>query len=169
MEINFFYNKLQSYLDNFSAYGAEFNINMKGIDFDHICYKCRSQKEYEYLRGLMEIEGKFIYQAIISGRRISIIGFKKPLVSKFGKVKYLELSDKELGSDIIYGCNHLELIPKSISYGEMVKRFKKSNSSLVRNKKKHHFTYDLVISKSLKIKFSKGRVIDHIYKSEMKK
>lgn len=107
--------KLQDYANDFSKYCKSKKIRTKGVKLDHICYKCESKEEYETLRSFFEIEDKFVYQSIISKRRISIIGFKKHIKSIFGDIKYLELSDQKPDKSQKSKVDHIEPIPDGIT------------------------------------------------------
>ncbi len=61
---------------------AEFNEFCCGHDLahllkaDHIGIKCSAKEKYEFQRGLFDFESEFIYQSIISQRRITIVGLR---------------------------------------------------------------------------------------------
>jgi predicted metalloenzyme YecM len=62
---------------------------------DHLCFKCGSSEEFEHLRGLFEGQCAFIYQSIISKRRIAIVKFLSPMTTVLGDIWYLELPDSK--------------------------------------------------------------------------
>jgi predicted metalloenzyme YecM len=49
----------------------------ENIRVDHFCYKCGSHERFESLRALFEQESHFIFQSLISQRRIAVIKLKK--------------------------------------------------------------------------------------------
>ncbi len=158
---------LQSFLDRFGKYCASRAINLASISIDHICYKCSSREEYEQVRAMCEFDEAFVYQSIISKRRITIIGFKEPLKSVCGDVFYLELSDQKPDHSQVSGVDHLEPIPDNISYGEMLARFSLPSLVVEENVKPHHSTHDIKLPNGIKIKLSHGKLIEKIYRSEM--
>jgi predicted metalloenzyme YecM len=160
--------KLQTYSDSFSKFCKLKKIDTKGIKLDHICYKCESKKEYEQLRSFFEFEDTFVYQSIISKRRISIIGFKKPIKSIFGDIKYLELSDQKQDKSQKSKVDHIEPIPDGITYKQLVKRFSLPELVVEKNDSPHHPTYNVNLPNGVKLKLSYGVLIDMIYKKEMK-
>ena len=159
--------KLQNYLNNFGKFCEDNKVNLGGIQIDHICYKCESSEEYEYLRKMFEFEDRFIYQSIISKRRISYIGFNEPLYSICGNIYYLELSDQKLDKSQQSKCDHIEPVPNGISYLEMLRRFSIENLTVEENIKPHHSTHDIVFTNGVKIKLSHGKLIDKIYREEL--
>lgn len=158
---------LQTYLDSFADFCKERNIDTAGIAIDHICYKCSSKEGYESLRALCEFDESFVYQSIISKRRISIIGFKTPLTSIYGDVWYLELSDQKPDNSQASGADHIEPIPVGISYEEMLSRFSLPDLTVEESVKPHHTTHDIRLPNGIKLRLSSYRLIDKIYKDEM--
>lgn len=119
-------NNLKDYLDLFQQAIAESKVETNNISIDHICYKCASSEEFEKLRNEFEFKDRFVYQAIISSRRIAYIGMQDPLNSYLGEVYFLELCDQKSDGSQIGGVDHIELIPKEIDYSELVNRFNKN-------------------------------------------
>ena len=159
--------KLQNYLDEFGKFCSENSISINGIDIDHICYKCSSKEEYEMIRSFFEYDDIFIYQSIISKRRISVIRFLEPMKSICGDVHCLELSDQKLDGSQESKVDHIEPINKTISYEEMLTRFSKLNLPIEENIKLHHSTHDIVLPNGIKLKFSREPLILKIYEDEM--
>lgn len=162
-----FIKKLQNYVDKFGEFCKENNIDTNSVNLDHICYKCESSEEYENIKKMLEYESKFVYQSIISKRRIAYIGFFEPLSSICGNVYYLELADQKPDNSQKSKCDHLEPIANGITYEEMLKRFSINNLDVKKNIKPHHSTYDIVLPNRVKIKLSYGKLIDKIYKDEL--
>ena len=160
-------NKLQNYLDEFGKFCSENSISINGIDIDHICYKCSSKEEYEMIRSFFEYDDIFIYQSIISKRRISIIRFLEPLNSICGDVHCLELSDQKPDGSQGSKVDHIEPVSKTISYEEMLARFSKLNLPVEENIKPHDSTHDMVLPNGIKLKFNNEPLISKIYKEEM--
>lgn len=160
-------NKLQEYIDMFDSFCNEQKISTENINIDHVCYKCGSTEEFENIRKTLEFEEKFMYQSIISKRRIAYIGFSEPLNSIFGKVYYLELSDQKPDNSQKSKCDHLEPIPNGISYESMVERFRNSNLEIVETIKPHHSTHDSILPNGVKVKMSSEKLIDKIHREEM--
>ena len=142
---------------------------MSGVHIDHICYKCDSREEYEQLRALFEYDDSFIYQSIISKRRIAVIGFAQPLISQYGDIWYLELSDQKPDGSQKSSVDHIELISSQVGYSELLQRFSLPDLVIEENIKPHHSTHDIVFPNGVKIKLSHGKLVDKIYRDEMLK
>ena len=160
-------NKLQNYLDEFGKFCSENSVYVNGIDIDHICYKCSSKEEYEIIRCFFEYDDIFIYQSIFSKRRISIIRFLDPLKSICGDVHCLELSDQKPDGSQGSKVDHIEPVPKTISYEEMLGRFSKLELPIEENIKPHHSTHYIVLPNGIKLKFNNEPLIPKIYRDEM--
>jgi predicted metalloenzyme YecM len=74
---------------------------------DHICYKCESGASFEAIRTLFEDESEFIYQSIISQRRIAYIRFKNEVATALGSIRFLELSDQKPDNSQKEGFDHI--------------------------------------------------------------
>jgi predicted metalloenzyme YecM len=161
------YIKLQNYLELFSNYCIENKIDVKGIKIDHICYKCESNIEYENIRKFFEFEDKFVYQSIISKRRIAYIGFETPSKSLFGDVNYLELSDQKPDNSQKSECDRIEPIIDSITYAELLNRFSINDLKIQENIKPHHSTHDIKFPNGVKIKMNHEPLVNKIYRDEL--
>jgi predicted metalloenzyme YecM len=159
---------LQDYLDELSTFCVENRILIKGVSLDHVCYKCSSNEEYENIRRMFEYEDIFVYQSIISKRRIAYIGLGESLQSIFGAVNYLELSDQKPDNSQESKCDHVEPLPININYKEMVELFEKHSLKTEISNKPHHQTYDIILPCGVKLKLSRCPLIDKIYEDELK-
>lgn len=162
-----FIKKLQDYLNAFSDFCIAKKINSEGIIIDHICYKCESKEEFETLRSYFEFDDKFVYQSIISKRRIAYVGFGTPLTSIFGNVCYLELSDQKPDGSQKATVDHIEPISVGISYEEMLKRFTLPSTEVEETTKPHHSTHDITYDCGIKIKMNHEQLIHKIYRDEL--
>lgn len=162
------FNLLKDYITKFEDAIKENYIDLSGISLDHICYKCSSKEEFESLRAELESTEKFIYQSIISKRRITIVGFKDFFTSICGELKYLELSDQKPDGSQKSSVDHIEPIPNGITYEEMIGKFSVNGLTPIEGSTPHHKTFDLVFQNGVKLKLSERLLIDKIYKEEMK-
>ncbi|MFA6018455.1 MAG: VOC family protein [Patescibacteria group bacterium] len=76
---------------------------------DHICYKCADSTEFEAIRKMFEFESAFIYQSIVSKRRIALIKFLVPIKTALGSIDLLELSDQKPDNSQTSGFDHIEM------------------------------------------------------------
>jgi len=154
----------QPHLDQFNVWVEQ---TKPAAQADHLCYKCSEAKEFEYLRGLFEVASHFIYQSIISNRRIAIIKFKKPLETVLGEVWFLELSDQKTDGSQTGGFDHLEIFPSSGSVEQLVKQLFEQKVPLEKIVRPHHTTYDVNIAGSFKIRVEAESLVDKIKRTEM--
>lgn len=157
---------LQRGLDSFDAFVGEKKLKLDDLLIDHVGYKCSSTGEYEEIRKLFEFDEKFIYQSMISKRRISCIGLAAPLSATCGNVFYIELSDQKSDESQISGCDHLEFISETITYEEMLDRFSTVGLPVVESVKPHHSTHDVRLPNGFKIKLSRERLVQKISRDE---
>jgi uncharacterized protein len=165
-----FLGKLQEYLNRIDKFFESKNIDLpEHIFVDHICYKCSSKEEFEMIRSWFEFEDSFIFQSIISKRRISIIGFANGLVSKTGLVFYLELSDQKPDNSQVSKVDHIEIASSQFSYDELQQHFKNLGFEIEIDAKPHHTTYNFTTEDGLEIKLCNERLVDKIAREEMTK
>lgn len=115
----------QPYIDEFNLFCIQNNLIGK-VQADHIGLKCSTHEIYERQRMLFEFEGIFVYQSIISKRRISIIGLRAGLATKVGELRYLELSDQKPDGSQKDCIDHHEIVPTGISYDELIVSLQKN-------------------------------------------
>lgn len=133
---------------------------------DHICYKCDSRESYERIRALFETESEYIYQSIISKRRIACIRFNKGIETSLGTITLLELSDQKPDGSQQEGFDHIEVYPTTLSYEEMVRELEKSEQ-VIEVMRPHHTTHDIDIGSGFLFRFTHGPLIEKIKTTEM--
>lgn len=134
---------------------------------DHICYKCESSLEFEQMRAMFEGESTFIYQSIISGRRIAIVAFKKPIVTALGEIWYLELSDQKPDGSQVSGFDHIEIYPVEGTMDELAAQIEASGFALEKVERPHHTTYDGRLGDHSKVRLEPEALITKIKSEEM--
>ena len=87
------FHQAEIFIELFNNFATKHNLEGRIIP-DHICYKCESKESFETLRALFEAESEYMYQSIISGRRIAVIRFKESIQTSVGPIYFLELSDQ---------------------------------------------------------------------------
>ncbi len=160
-----FFSEAQKHADLFSDWTKKFSPPAIA---DHICYKCESGEEFEYLRRLFENESEFIYQSIIAKRRIAIVKFKKPLVTSLGDIWHLELSDQKPDGSQTSGFDHIEIYPKEGTMNELAKILEEEGMTLEKIERPHHTTYDGVIAGNFKIRLEPEKLMEKIKEEEIK-
>jgi predicted metalloenzyme YecM len=134
---------------------------------DHICYKCGDREEYERLRAFFEPYSSFVYQSIISARRIAIIKFTIPITTELGDIWYLELSDQKPDGSQMSGFDHIEIYPQIGSLDAFALQLERQGIVLEKTIRPHHTTYDTLLSPSFKIRLEPDALIDKIKRDEM--
>ena len=134
---------------------------------DHIGYKCESTPVYEQMRSLFETNSTYIYQSIISERRISIIKLKKPFVTSLGEINYLELSDQKPDGSQKNGFDHVEIYPTGMSFGELVQFVQMQGETGEASIKPHHSTHNFSLAPGFTLKIEPCELIQKIKVEEM--
>ncbi len=137
------------------------------VQADHICIKCSSSSVYEARRKEFESLSSFIYQSIISNRRISVIGINNSIETVVGDIKYVELSDQKPDGSQVDCVDHIEIIPVTISYQELVTLLQNKNVEMKEIIRPHHSTYDIKLPSGFTIKLSREFLVDKIKRDEM--
>lgn len=156
----------KSQREEFDTFCAECNLTSK-VTADHIGLKCSSTEQYEMRRKVFEFDSRFMYQSIISKRRISIIGLSEGLSTMVGNLNYLELSDQKPDGTQKDVVDHLEIVPTSISYEELVSIITEKGYTLKETIKPHHSTYDVILPSGFVVKLSREMLVDKIKRDEL--
>ncbi len=134
---------------------------------DHICYKCADSAEFEHLRALFEHESVFIYQSIISKRRIAIIKFLQPLKTPLGDISLLELSDQKPDNSQKSGWDHIEIYPVDQSLEYLVQYLEQNTVIFEKVVRPHHTTFDATIFGNFKVRLEAEALLAKIKREEM--
>lgn len=159
-----FYRKAQEYVRVFDAFVQKHSL-IGRASADHICYKCGTTESFESLRAQFEGESRFMYQSIISNRRIAYIGFKQGIDTVLGTIQYLELSDQKQDGSQKEGFDHIEVFPTAFSYEVMVEELK-ATEKVIHVKRPHHTTDDIDIKEGFLFRATQGPLIEKIKAQE---
>ena len=160
-----FYAESRQFVELFDAFAAKHSLFGR-TQADHICYKCESKESFESMREMFESESKYVYQSIISKRRIALIRFKKGIETSIGTINFLELSDQKLDNSQRDGFDHIEAYAVGRTYDEMVKEFE-SYERVTKVERPHHTTHDIDIGGGFLFRCTQGPLIEKIKDSEM--
>lgn len=155
----------QPYLLLFNAFARKHSLagNMQA---DHICYKCDSSEVFENIRAMLERESIFIYQSIISDRRIAYVHFKEGIRTELGTIWYLELSDQKQDGSQKNGFDHIEAYPITGTYEDQIGKLQQTE--IVEHvERPHHTTDDIDIGSGFLFRASRGPLIKKIKNTEM--
>lgn len=156
-----------SYILEFNSFCEE-NMLIGKVKADHIGLKCSTTEKYENQRRLFESDSIFIYQSVISKRRISIIGLNGGVKTIVGELRYVELSDQKPDNSQKDCVDHLEIVPVGISYEELVSDLQMNGVVVKEIIRPHHTTYDVVLPSGFIVKLSREMLVDKIKREEMK-
>lgn len=138
---------------------------------DHFCYKCGSAESFEHMRKMLEGESDFIFQSIISRRRIAYIRLKNPIETVLGSVEYLELSDQKPDKSQMEGFDHVEAYPVGWSYEDMITMFEDGEETVMLEERPHHTTHSIIIARPenpFLFRCTREPLIEKIKREEMK-
>lgn len=155
-----------SYLEEFNAF-CQNNDLLGKVQTDHLGLKCSSKEKYEFQRSLFEESSRFIYQSIISKRRISIIGLQVGLETIAGSLDYLELSDQKPDGSQTDNIDHMEIVPTEWSYEELVHHLQEKGVNMKEIVRPHHTTHDIIMSSGFIVRLSPELLINKIKREEM--
>jgi predicted metalloenzyme YecM len=135
---------------------------------DHLGYKCISSHEFEHIRHLFERADSFMYQSIISGRRVAIIKLPSAVRTSFGDIWYLELSDQKPDGSQDGRFDHIEIYPAFFTVENMVKLVERNGTRFTPSGHAHHKTYDITLENGFKVRLEPEPLIKKIIRDEMK-
>jgi len=160
-----FYTESEKYVALFDEFAEKHQLVGKA-EADHICYKCASSQSFEFVRSLFENDSEYIYQSIISKRRIAVIAFKKAIQTTLGSIRFLELSDQKPDGSQRDGFDHIEAYAVGRSYDDMVSDFE-SSEEVIKVERPHHTTHDIDIGNGFLFRCTQGPLIEKIKEEEM--
>lgn len=160
-----FYKGAEKFITLFDAFVAKHALVGRALP-DHICYKCGSKESYEQIRALFEVHGAYLYQSIISERRIAIIRFNRGIETTLGTINFLELSDQKPDGSQKDGFDHIEVFAVGRSYEDMVKELE-GTEQIIKVERPHHTTHDIDIGGGFLFRCTQGLLIEKIKTKEM--
>lgn len=164
--IDDFYTSSRKYVDEFNLFAEKHGLEGV-VKADHICYKCESKESFESIRAIFEQNSEYIYQSIISKRRISYIKLKRGIETVLGTINFLELSDQKPDGSQVNGFDHIEVYGVAISYDDIVSRLEKSEK-VIKVERPHHTTHDVEIKDGFFFRCTQEPLVEKIRREEMK-
>lgn len=162
--IEAFYEAAQPFIDAFNEWVSELR---NAAVADHIGYKCASSEEFESLRARLERESSFVYQSMISERRIAVIKLTQAIPTLLGDIRYLELSDQKPDQSQVSGFDHIEIYPAHVSVDDMVDMLALRGITPKKTVHPHHTTHDIHLENGFRIRLEKEPLIEKIKREEM--
>lgn len=138
------------------------------VKADLVSIKCSSKEVYEARRAYYDMNSRFIYQAIIAGRRIAVIGLNEAITTSVGDIRCLEISDQKPDNSQTDRLNHVGIVPTGISYDELVGKLKESGVALEEIVRPHGYTAcDVILPTGFRLRIQKETLTDRIKREEM--
>ena len=134
---------------------------------DHIVYKCASSEYFETIRRLLEAHADYVYQSVISERRIAVIKLTQPVITECGTMRFLELADQKPDGSQQNGFDHLECYPTQNTVEEIVTYFADKEISVNKVVRPHHTTYDTSLADNFKLRLETEPLINKIVREEI--
>lgn len=160
-----FYTNAEKYITVFNQFAEKHSL-LDITQADHICYKCDSHESFVRTRALFEPASEYIFQSIISERRIAYIKLKQGIETALGTIYFLELSDQKPDNTQQEKFDHIEVFPTSISYNDLVTRLEMSEQ-VVKVARPHHTTHDVVLKENFIFRCTEGPLIEKIKYTEI--
>ncbi len=165
--ISAFFKSAAPVIKEFNSFIKKYSLKKFAVP-DHICYKCSSSENFESMRKLFESESEFIYQSIISKRRIAYIKFKKPIETDLGPIWFLELSDQKPDGSQKDIFDHIEMYSPKLSYENFAMKLQKAGVKMIEVQKPHHTTYEIQLSSGFEVKITPELLLEKIKREEIK-
>jgi predicted metalloenzyme YecM len=134
---------------------------------DHLCYKCSSHNEFLEVRAILEKESMYLYESWISTRLIAVLKLKKPIVTSFGIISFIELQDKKEGSGSLSGFTHIEFYPKDGNYDAALATLVSRGLNIISDPTPHHPIHEILLTDSFVFRLEHEPVIEKIKREEL--
>jgi predicted metalloenzyme YecM len=136
------------------------------LEIDHICITCSSNTVFDATREYFEKQATYVYQSMINGRRIAIAKLSTPFPSTLGFIHFLEIADQNERRDQVDQLEHIELVPKHLSYDQLIRVLHEKGLALVQKQNSGTVTYT-VSGNGIQLRISSCKIIDKIKRDEM--
>lgn len=151
----------------FEAFDAWAKVYRPTAAADHFCFKCGTMEEFERMRRMCEASSRYIYQSIISERRIAIIRFHEPIETALGKLFFLELSDQKPDGSQTSRFEHIEIYPTYGTAEELAASLTLDEIVFRPAGRAHHTTYDAQIAPACEVRIEPEPLIEKIMRDEI--
>ncbi len=138
---------------------------------DHIGYKCSSSQSFEEKRKILELESGWLYQTMISDRRITTIKLTKGLETLAGNMSLVELSDQKPDRSQGEGFDHIEIYPTepivNLDYRDLVDYLTEKGLPVNKKARSRHTTHDIQLENGFTISVTEQSLVEKIKKEQM--
>lgn len=164
-DVTAFYEGAKDSVRNFDKFISDYGLR-HSVGADHICYKFSSAENFERMRKIFEEENQWLYQAIISKRRIATIRTNQTLKTSVGNINLVELADQKPDGSQTDGFDHIEIYPTIITYDQLVSNLRGRNLEVKEIVRPHHTTHDITLGNGFIVRLTRDKLAEKI-KSEM--
>lgn len=152
-------------LENF----CEVNDLQGAVKADLVSIKCSSKEVYDARRNYYDVGSRFIYQAIVSGRRIALVGLVEPIKTAVGDIGILEIIDQKPDNSQTDKVAHVAIVPAGISYDELVAKLKANGSHFADASRPDGYTAcDVLLPTGFSIRIEKESLLERVKREEIK-
>lgn len=158
-----FYAGAKSVVEEFNKFISDYGL-IELVVADHICYKVSSVDNFEEMRRTFEKDNKWLYQNIISKRRIATIRTNQHIETLVGKIDLVELSDQKPDGSQTDGFDHIEIYPVNLTYEDLVSNLKGRGLEVKEIVRPHHTTHDIKLNGGFIVRLTRDRLAEKIKK-----
>ncbi len=117
---------------------------------------------------MFETECTFIYQSVISKRRITLVKFLAPITTALGDISLLERSDQKPDGSQTSGFDHIEIYPTHHSIEDLVTSLETQGALFEKIIRPRHTTFDATLLDDFKIRLEPEALLKKVTATEMK-
>lgn len=139
----------------------ELEIDVSGLQLDHIAYYTETNKEYDDIKPDFESLGNFDHEAIISNRRVGVVELFEPLVYGEYKIDAIELIEPKEGEKHTSGWEHAEFVTDR-DYNEILKDYPAVEWETGSIERPIYSHLTAILDKDLKVKFHHNSILECI-------
>lgn len=136
------------------------------VEVDLICIKCSDSDVYEARRADAEFISDYLYQSIVSDRRVSLIKLKDTISTIVGTIEYLELCDQKPDGSQTDAISHVTIVPITTSYEELVEILKEKGVEVKETIRPHYTSADVILPSGFTIRIAKEFLVDKVKREE---
>lgn len=138
------------------------------VKADLVCIKCSSHDVYESRRNYYDLDSRFIYQAVVSDRRIALVGLKEGIPTSVGDIRLLEIIDQKSDNSQIDCLSHIAIVPTGISYDDLLVKLKENNAHTEdKSRGDGYVATDVVLPTGFRIRIEKESLLDRVKRVEI--
>lgn len=137
------------------------------VEVDLLCIKCSDNEIYEARREDAFTVSDYMYESMVSDRRVSFFKMKEPIATNVGAIAYIELCDQKPDNSQDDRISHFTIVPLTISYEEVVAKLKQNGVDVIETIRPHYTSADSKLPSGFTIRLAKEFLVDKIKRDEM--